>query len=272
MATMKDIANRVGVSLTTVSNVVHGNYERVSPQTVQKILDAIQELHYVPNMSARARQPSRRIPRTGTAHRNERFSFPYPTSFLIVFLFFLSILVIAECSGDHRLRRHGVVDLPLADERAVDIKSDENGSACRNADVLERRAIGVDQLVGVRIQTEGDGRIIGVHVRAVGQAADDINVARGVRFNRRNRFQILAGVCRVYRHVVDIIRYVRDGRQNGIAVFIRLEGDDVKQITVLIRSDEVGPNLRDFAGRENRFAVLQSNVPFSRQITVEELL
>lgn len=54
MATMKDIANRVGVSLTTVSNVVHGNYERVSPQTVQKILDAIQELHYVPNMSARA--------------------------------------------------------------------------------------------------------------------------------------------------------------------------------------------------------------------------
>ena len=43
MATMKDIANRVGVSLTTVSNVVHGNYERVSPQTVQKILDAIQE-------------------------------------------------------------------------------------------------------------------------------------------------------------------------------------------------------------------------------------
>ena len=43
MATMKDIANRVGVSLTTVSNVVHGNYERVSSQTVQKILDAIQE-------------------------------------------------------------------------------------------------------------------------------------------------------------------------------------------------------------------------------------
>ena len=44
MATMKDIANRVGVSLTTVSNVVHGNYGRVSPQTVQKILDAISEI------------------------------------------------------------------------------------------------------------------------------------------------------------------------------------------------------------------------------------
>ena len=54
MATMKDIANLVGVSLTTVSNVVHGNYDRVSPQTVQRILDAIEQLHYVPNMSARA--------------------------------------------------------------------------------------------------------------------------------------------------------------------------------------------------------------------------
>lgn len=54
MATMKDIAARVGVSLTTVSNVVHGHYERVSPQTVQRILDAIEQMHYVPNMSARA--------------------------------------------------------------------------------------------------------------------------------------------------------------------------------------------------------------------------
>lgn len=54
MATMKDIAGLVGVSLTTVSNVVHGNYDRVSPQTVQRILAAIDELHYVPNMSARA--------------------------------------------------------------------------------------------------------------------------------------------------------------------------------------------------------------------------
>ena len=52
MATMKDIAGLVGVSLTTVSNVVHGNYDRVSPQTVQRILAAIDELHYVPNMSA----------------------------------------------------------------------------------------------------------------------------------------------------------------------------------------------------------------------------
>ncbi|MDO5300156.1 MAG: LacI family DNA-binding transcriptional regulator [Clostridia bacterium] len=54
MATMKDIARAVGVSLTTVSNVVHGNYDRVSPQTVARILEAIEQMHYVPNMSARA--------------------------------------------------------------------------------------------------------------------------------------------------------------------------------------------------------------------------
>jgi len=54
MATMKDIAKSVGVSLTTVSNVIHGNYDRVSPQTVQRIQETIERMHYVPNMSARA--------------------------------------------------------------------------------------------------------------------------------------------------------------------------------------------------------------------------
>ena len=54
MATMKDIANAVGVSLTTVSNVIHGNFDRVSPQTVARIQEAIEQMHYVPNMSARA--------------------------------------------------------------------------------------------------------------------------------------------------------------------------------------------------------------------------
>lgn len=54
MATMKDIANAVGVSMTTVSNVIHGNYDRVSPKTVVRIQQAIEAMHYVPNMSARA--------------------------------------------------------------------------------------------------------------------------------------------------------------------------------------------------------------------------
>lgn len=54
MATMKDIANAVGVSLTTVSNVINGNFDRVSPHMVKRIQEAIEQMHYVPNMSARA--------------------------------------------------------------------------------------------------------------------------------------------------------------------------------------------------------------------------
>lgn len=54
MATIKDIASYTGVSCTTVSNVIHGRSGRVSEETVQKIQNAIKELGYVPNMSARA--------------------------------------------------------------------------------------------------------------------------------------------------------------------------------------------------------------------------
>lgn len=54
MATIKDIALATGVSCTTVSNVIHGKAGRVSAETVEKINDAIKELGYVPNMSARS--------------------------------------------------------------------------------------------------------------------------------------------------------------------------------------------------------------------------
>ncbi len=54
MVTIKDIAKLTGVSCTTVSNVIHGRSTRVSEATVQKINHAIEELGYVPNMSARS--------------------------------------------------------------------------------------------------------------------------------------------------------------------------------------------------------------------------
>lgn len=54
MATIKDIAKIVGVSCTTVSNVIHGKPGRVSADTIIKINNAIEELGYVPNMSARS--------------------------------------------------------------------------------------------------------------------------------------------------------------------------------------------------------------------------
>jgi len=54
MSTIKDIANIVGVSATTVSNVIHGKSNRVSAETIERINEAIHLLGYVPNMSARS--------------------------------------------------------------------------------------------------------------------------------------------------------------------------------------------------------------------------
>ncbi len=54
MATIKDIAKSVGVSFTTVSNVINGKPGRVSAETIIKINKAIEDLGYVPNMSARS--------------------------------------------------------------------------------------------------------------------------------------------------------------------------------------------------------------------------
>ena len=53
MIRVKDIANMVGVSPTTVSNVIHGNTKRVSQETAQKISSILDEVGYIPNMGAR---------------------------------------------------------------------------------------------------------------------------------------------------------------------------------------------------------------------------
>lgn len=54
MTTIKDIAQAVGVSCTTVSNVIHGKAGRVSAETIARINETIEKLGYVPNMSARS--------------------------------------------------------------------------------------------------------------------------------------------------------------------------------------------------------------------------
>lgn len=52
-ATIRDVAKRAGVSTATVSRVVRG-IGRVTPDTRQRVLDAIAELNYQPNESGRA--------------------------------------------------------------------------------------------------------------------------------------------------------------------------------------------------------------------------
>lgn len=51
-ATLKDVALRAGVSIKTVSNVVHG-YEHVTQEMRERVQAAIDELNYQPNLPAR---------------------------------------------------------------------------------------------------------------------------------------------------------------------------------------------------------------------------
>jgi LacI family transcriptional regulator len=52
MSTIKKIAQKAGVSPTTVANVLHGKMGKVSPATREKVQAIIQEEKYAPNMGA----------------------------------------------------------------------------------------------------------------------------------------------------------------------------------------------------------------------------
>ncbi len=52
--TLKDIADRAGVSMMTVSNVINGKHSRVSEKTIEKVNAIIEECGYIPNLSARS--------------------------------------------------------------------------------------------------------------------------------------------------------------------------------------------------------------------------
>lgn len=54
MPTIKDIARDAGVSVTTVSNVIHGKHSHVAQDTVERITRIIEQYNYTPNLSARA--------------------------------------------------------------------------------------------------------------------------------------------------------------------------------------------------------------------------
>ncbi len=54
MPTIKDIAREANVSVTTVSNVIHGKKAHVAEETVERITKIIEAHNYTPNLSARA--------------------------------------------------------------------------------------------------------------------------------------------------------------------------------------------------------------------------
>ncbi|MCI7814183.1 MAG: LacI family DNA-binding transcriptional regulator [Lachnospiraceae bacterium] len=53
MITIKEMANMLGTSTTTVSNVIHGKTSEVSQAMVQRVEQMLEEYDYVPNISAR---------------------------------------------------------------------------------------------------------------------------------------------------------------------------------------------------------------------------
>lgn len=53
MVRIKDVAKRAGVSTTTVSNVLHGKLDKVSPQVAEQVSMLLKEMGYVPSLSAR---------------------------------------------------------------------------------------------------------------------------------------------------------------------------------------------------------------------------
>lgn len=53
MITIKEMAEMLGISTTTVSNVINGKTSEVSQKTAEKVQKLLDEYDYVPNMSAK---------------------------------------------------------------------------------------------------------------------------------------------------------------------------------------------------------------------------
>ncbi len=53
MITIKEIAQSLNMSTTTVSNVIHGKAGQVSEETRRRVEEFLREVDYVPNINAR---------------------------------------------------------------------------------------------------------------------------------------------------------------------------------------------------------------------------
>lgn len=49
--TIKDIAEELGVSTATVSNVINGKTKKISEKTIERVQKKLEEKHYIPNMA-----------------------------------------------------------------------------------------------------------------------------------------------------------------------------------------------------------------------------
>src|SRR5262245_6996384 len=57
--TIRSVASEAGVSITTVSNVINGRHEQMAPETLDRVLSAMERLGYRPNRVAQSLVTSR---------------------------------------------------------------------------------------------------------------------------------------------------------------------------------------------------------------------
>ena len=48
---ISDIAEELGLSTATVSNVIHGKTKKISDETVKRVMELLEERQYIPNMA-----------------------------------------------------------------------------------------------------------------------------------------------------------------------------------------------------------------------------
>ena len=48
---ISDIAEELGLSTATVSNVIHGKTKKISDETVKRVMALLEERQYIPNMA-----------------------------------------------------------------------------------------------------------------------------------------------------------------------------------------------------------------------------
>ena len=55
-----DIAERLGLSTATVSNVIHGKTSKMSPRTAQRVWQELEAVGYIPDLAGAEKLPHHR--------------------------------------------------------------------------------------------------------------------------------------------------------------------------------------------------------------------
>ena len=109
VATLKDVAQRAGVSIKTVSNVVHG-YIHVTDEVRERVHMALEELHYQPNLPARYLRTGRvgvlalAIPTLSNSYFSE------VGNAIIAAAAARSYTVLIDCTGGERANESLIID------------------------------------------------------------------------------------------------------------------------------------------------------------------